>query len=271
MMEINPGEAVKNNVRGTQVVADAASRHGAEKVVMISTDKAVNPTSIMGSSKRVAEMYIQSLNERTRTEYITVRFGNVLGSSGSVVPIFKDQIAKGGPVTVTHPEMVRYFMTIPEAAQLVLQSASMGHGGEIFVLDMGEPVKILDLAREMITLSGFRPGEDIEIVFTGMRPGEKLFEELSIEGEDVSRTAHPKIGIWQKRSEDWDTLVTSIQSLISDADTLTRDGLRQRIKQLVPEFLLETPVAPKAGGAHRSGTAAERTAAVAGEPGIAAG
>jgi FlaA1/EpsC-like NDP-sugar epimerase len=212
---------------------------------MISTDKAVNPTSIMGGSKRLAEMYIQALNDRVPTEFITVRFGNVLGSSGSVVPIFQEQIRKGGPVTVTHADMVRYFMTIPEAAQLVLQAASMGKGGEIYVLDMGEPVRILDLARDLITLSGFRPGEDIEIVFTGMRPGEKLFEELSIEGEDVSRTAHPKIGIWQKRPQEWNSLVASLQALIRDADGLDRATLRNRIKELVPEFHLETPAPPR--------------------------
>jgi FlaA1/EpsC-like NDP-sugar epimerase len=252
MMEYNPGEAVKNNVRGTMTVADLAAQYGVEKFVMISTDKAVNPTSIMGGSKRLAEMYIQSLNDRAQTEYITVRFGNVLGSSGSVVPIFQEQIRQGGPVTVTHPDMVRYFMTIPEAAQLVLQAASMGKGGEIYVLDMGDPVRILDLARDLITLSGFRPGEDIEIKFTGMRPGEKLFEELSIEGEDVSRTAHPKIGIWQKRTEDWNSLVTSLQALIRDADSLERETLRNRIKELVPEFHLETPPPPKRSEAARA-------------------
>ncbi|MBI5863194.1 MAG: polysaccharide biosynthesis protein [Planctomycetes bacterium] len=249
MMEYNPGEAVKNNVRGTMTVASVAAQHGVEKFVMISTDKAVNPTSIMGGSKRLAEMYIQALNDRVGTEFITVRFGNVLGSSGSVIPIFKDQIRRGGPVTVTHPDMVRYFMTIPEAAQLVLQSASMGHGGEIYVLDMGEPVKILDLARDLITLSGFRPGEDIEIVFTGMRPGEKLFEELSIEGEDVSRTAHPKIGIWRKKAEEWTPLVAALEHLIGEADGLSRETLRDRLKHLVPEFHLETPAAPKHHGA----------------------
>lgn len=244
MMEYNPGEALKNNVQGTRVVADAAMRSGCERFVMISTDKAVNPTSVMGCSKRIAEMYIQALNGRGRTQFQTVRFGNVLGSSGSVVPIFKQQIAQGGPVTVTHPEMVRYFMTIPEAAQLVLQAASMGKGGEIFVLDMGDPVKIVDLARDLITLSGFRPGEDIEIVFSGIRPGEKLFEELSLEGEDISHTQHPKIGIWQKRPENWDALVPALEALVRDADSLDREQIRGRMREIVPEFILQAP-APK--------------------------
>jgi FlaA1/EpsC-like NDP-sugar epimerase len=241
MMEDNPGESVKNNIRGTRVVADVASHLGCEKFVMISTDKAVNPTSIMGASKRVAEMYIQALDARSQTQFVTVRFGNVLGSSGSVIPIFREQIARGGPVTVTHPDMVRYFMTIPEASQLVLQAASMGQGGEIFVLDMGEQVKIVDLAREMITLSGFRPEVDIKIEFCGVRPGEKLYEELAIDGEGVSRTAHPKIGIWQNIPVDWDTLVPAVDRLVSDADRLTREEARRRLKELVPEFHLEPP------------------------------
>jgi FlaA1/EpsC-like NDP-sugar epimerase len=204
---------------------------------MISTDKAVNPTSIMGSSKRIAEMYIQDLNRTSKTHFVTVRFGNVLGSDGSVVPIFKKQIAEGGPVTVTHPEMKRYFMTIPEASQLVLQAATMGKGGEIFVLDMGEPVKIVDLARELITLSGFSPGEDVEMVFTGPRAGEKLFEELRIEGEDMQRTRHPKISIWKNIPMNRDKLRTSINELVTIAKTQTHSEIVQKIKELVPEYI----------------------------------
>jgi FlaA1/EpsC-like NDP-sugar epimerase len=238
LMELNPGEAIKNNVIGTRTVADTADKYGAENFVMISTDKAVNPTSIMGSSKRVAEMYIQDLNRTSKTHFVTVRFGNVLGSNGSVVPIFKNQIAAGGPVTVTHPEMRRYFMTIPEASQLVLQAASMGKGGEIFVLDMGEPVKIVDLAKELITLSGFRPGEDIEIIFTGTRPGEKLFEELSIKGEDMVPTRHPKIGIWGTNiAISREQLHQMIGGLVSTANTQDYKQIVSAIKNLVPEFI----------------------------------
>lgn len=237
MMEINPGEAVKNNVVGTMTVAQAADKFGCKNFVMISTDKAVNPTSIMGSSKRVAEMYIQDLNKTSQTDFVTVRFGNVLGSNGSVVPIFKKQIAAGGPVTVTHPEMRRYFMTIPEASQLVLQAATMGNGGEIFVLDMGEPVKIVDLARELITLSGFRPGEDIEIAFTGTRPGEKLFEELSIEGEDMAATQHPKIGIWKNIVMEREPLRDKIEKLKNIAESQNHKKIVDGIKELVPEFI----------------------------------
>ncbi len=237
LMEANPGEAVKNNVLGTKNVADASDRIGSEHFVMISTDKAVNPTSIMGSSKRIAEMYIQDLNNTSKTHFVTVRFGNVLGSNGSVVPIFRKQIADGGPVTVTHPDMRRYFMTIPEASQLVLQAAAIGQGGEIFVLDMGEPVRIVDLARELITLSGFRPGEDIDIVFTGLRPGEKLFEELSIEGEDMVPTKHPKIAVWKNILIDRQSLRANIQKLVDLAATQDYARIVQEIKVLIPNYI----------------------------------
>ncbi len=270
MMELNPGEAIKNNILGTRVVADAAAACGCEKFVMVSTDKAVNPTSIMGASKRVAEMYIQGLDSRVSTQFVTVRFGNVLGSSGSVIPIFKEQIARGGPVTVTHPEMTRYFMTIPEAAQLVLQAGCMGKGGEIFVLDMGEPVRIVDLARDLIKLSGLRPGEDIAIEFVGMRPGEKLFEELSIAGENVSLTSHPKIGIWTNRPEEWEMLLGAIHELVSKADGLDRESARSALKRIVPEFQFESPgqPAPRTAGAPVEAPlgAAPMTAVVAPRP-----
>ncbi|MCJ7693312.1 MAG: polysaccharide biosynthesis protein [Sedimentisphaerales bacterium] len=239
LMELNPGEAIKNNIIGTKFIADAADKYGITNFVMISTDKAVNPTSLMGSSKRIAEMYIQDLNKTSKTHFVTVRFGNVLGSNGSVVPIFKKQIAQGGPVTVTHPEMKRYFMTIPEASQLVLQAATMGKGGEIFVLDMGEPVKIVDLARELITLSGFKPGEDIEVTFTGKRPGEKLFEELSIKGEDMQHTRHPKIGIWNNIPMDRQALHAGINELLEIAQNQNHSEIISKVKHLVPEYMGE--------------------------------
>ncbi len=236
LMELNAGQAIRNNIVGTQVIADAAEKFGTTNFVMISTDKAVNPTSIMGSSKRIAEMYIQDLSRTSKTHFVTVRFGNVLGSEGSVVPIFKKQIAEGGPVTVTDPEMKRYFMTIPEASQLVLEAAAMGKGGEIFVLDMGEPVMIVDLAKTLIQLSGFRPGEDIEIDFTGPRPGEKLFEELSIEGEDMQRTRHPKISIWKNIPMERDKLRAGINELVTIAEMQNRKQIIQKIKELIPEY-----------------------------------
>ncbi len=236
LMELNPTEAVKNNVFGTKNCADAAAKFGCQKFVMISTDKAVNPTSVMGCSKRIAELYIQGLNAPGGTQFVTVRFGNVLGSNGSVVPIFKEQIAQGGPVTVTHPDMQRYFMTIPEAAQLVMQAAAIGKGGEIFLLDMGEPVKIVDLASDLITLSGFTPGEDIEIKFTGMRPGEKLFEELSLEGEDMSPTSHEKIAVWKRAPADRQFVLQGLEELAKLSQYDDPDLVRRTMKKLVPEF-----------------------------------
>lgn len=195
LMEDSPGEAIKNNVFGTLKTAKAADKYGAEKFVLVSTDKAVNPTNIMGASKRMCEMVVQMMNERSKTDFVAVRFGNVLGSNGSVIPLFKKQIMAGGPVTVTDPNIIRYFMTIPEAVSLILQAGAYAKGGEIFVLDMGEPVRILDLAENLIKLSGFRVGEDIEIVFTGLRPGEKMYEELLMEEEGLKDTANALIHI----------------------------------------------------------------------------
>ena len=238
MMEWNPCEAVKNNVVGTYLVATLADRYKVETFVLISTDKAVNPTSIMGATKRIAEQCTQSLAQRSRTKFLAVRFGNVLGSAGSVVPIFREQIARGGPVTVTHPEMKRYFMTIPEASQLVLQAATMGKGGEIFILDMGEPVKIVDLAKDLIQLSGLRVGEDIEIQFSGIRPGEKLFEELSVADEQADKTTHPKIFIGRLKARDLDELDTRLASLSEIAHSGNEADVRRKIAELVPEFEL---------------------------------
>ncbi len=235
MMEWNPGEAIKNNIGGSKVVADASHRFGCDAFVMISTDKAVNPTSIMGATKRAAELYVQTLATQSTTRFVTVRFGNVLGSNGSVVPIFREQIAAGGPVTVTHPDMRRYFMTIPEACQLVLQAGSMGNGGEIFILDMGEPVRIVDLARDLIALSGLRVGEDIDIVFTGTRPGEKLFEELATDAEHADKTSHPKIFVGKMPSIDVTSTRKQVEGLLQHAGD-DAEAIRVRLAQLVPEY-----------------------------------
>jgi len=238
LMERNPCEAIKNNILGTRNVADASCEHGVAEFVMISTDKAVNPSSVMGASKRVAEVYTQALNGRSpcRTQFKAVRFGNVLGSSGSVVPTFRRLIAAGGPVTVTHPDMTRYFMTIPEASQLVLQAAATGSGGQIFLLDMGEPIKIVDLARNMITLSGFRPDEDIDIVFTGIRPGEKLFEELRTAGENIEPTVHPKVMIWKHEPVGWQRVQEAYHRLEQLENCLDRQPIVDAIRDLVPEY-----------------------------------
>jgi FlaA1/EpsC-like NDP-sugar epimerase len=236
MMEWNPGEAIKNNVLGTRALADLAQAHGVGRFVMVSTDKAVNPTSVMGVAKRVAELYVQALSQRSGTCFVTVRFGNVLGSSGSVIPIFREQILRGGPVTVTHPDMKRYFMTIPEACQLVLEAAAMGKGGEIFVLDMGEPVRIVDLAHDLIRLAGLVPGRDVKINFTGLRPGEKLFEELSLEGEKAGRTRHPRIYIGRLEPQDRAVVNARIEELAALADCGDGQRIRAKFKEIVPEY-----------------------------------
>ena len=236
MMEWNPGEAVKNNILGTRTVATLAGAWNVERFVMISTDKAVNPTSVMGVSKRSAELFIQAFAQNSRTRFMTVRFGNVLGSAGSVIPIFKRQIAQGGPLTVTHPDMRRYFMTIPEACQLVIQAAAMGRGGELFILDMGEPVKIVDLARDLIRLSGLEPDEDIEIRFTGLRPGEKLFEELSLGEEDALKTSHPRIYIGRVKAANLAWINGRIDELGVLAMGQDVRPVFGKLKELVPEY-----------------------------------
>ena len=236
MMEYSPKEAIKNNVRGTINVAMQAIINKADKFILISTDKAVNPTNIMGASKRIAEQAIQLLNTMSDTDLSAVRFGNVLGSNGSVVPVFRKQIEQGGPVTVTHPDMRRYFMTIPEAVQLVLEAGAMADGGEIFVLNMGEPVRIYDLACDLIRLSGLEPEVDIDIVFTGLRPGEKLFEEISMRDEDVSKTDNDKIFIMKPMEFDSDTLSSTIKQLEKVAVEGTPDEMFKVVKTLVPTF-----------------------------------
>jgi FlaA1/EpsC-like NDP-sugar epimerase len=218
LMEANPEEALTNNVFGTRNVARAADRHGAKRFVMISTDKAVNPVSVMGMSKRVAEMVVQAIGSTSQTKFMAVRFGNVLGSRGSVVPMFRKQIAEGGPVTVTHPDMTRYFMTIPEAVQLVIQAGAMGKGGEVFVLDMGEPIKITRLAEEIIRLSGMEPGKDMEIVYTGVRPGEKLFEEILTTEEVATSTKHKKIYVAKDAEPDVEVLRATMREIAAAVD-----------------------------------------------------
>ncbi|GIU81074.1 MAG: polysaccharide biosynthesis protein [Acidobacteria bacterium] len=239
LMEKNVVEAVKNNILATKTIAEIAGENEAESFVLISTDKAVNPVSVMGASKRIAEIIVQSLCKKFQTRYISVRFGNVLGSNGSVVPIFREQILNGGPVTVTDPRMTRYFMTIPEAAQLVLQASALGKGGEIFVLDMGKPVKILDLAEDMIRLSGLEPYEDIEIVFTGIRPGEKLSEELESMSENLLKTKHPKIFIG--KITEYPT--EKVEKMLSELTKAVENFDEEKIRTLFNEFLPEARVA----------------------------
>ncbi|WP_088555113.1 nucleoside-diphosphate sugar epimerase/dehydratase [Calderihabitans maritimus] len=236
LMEIHPEEAVKNNIIGTRNVAEAAARVGVKTFVLISTDKAVNPTSVMGATKRVAEMIIQHLDRVSDTRFAAVRFGNVLGSRGSVIPVFKRQIEKGGPVTVTHPDMVRYFMTVSEAVQLVIQAGAMARGGEVFVLDMGKPVKIVDLARDLIRLSGFEPDKDIKIEFTGIRPGEKLFEELLTAEEGVTATRHRKIYIAKNNCIDTETIEMMLGELNRDDKFSNADSARDFLSRFVPSY-----------------------------------
>ena len=235
LMEDSPFEAIKNNVFGTYNVARAADRFGTQRFILISTDKAVNPTNVMGASKRICEMVVQTVNERSKTEFVAVRFGNVLGSAGSVIPLFRKQIKEGGPVTVTHKEVIRYFMTIPEAVQLIFQANAYANGGEIFVLDMGEPVKIDDLARNMIRLSGFEPDVDIKIEYTGLRPGEKLYEELLMSGEGLKKTKNDLIYIGSEVDFDKAEFEESLMELKAINETSERE-LRDKIAQIVPTY-----------------------------------
>ncbi|MBE0067699.1 polysaccharide biosynthesis protein [Thermoanaerobacterium thermosaccharolyticum] len=236
LMEDSPHEAVKNNVYGTLNLVRCANAYNVKRFVMISTDKAVNPTSVMGATKRICEMIIQSFDKISKTEFVAVRFGNVLGSNGSVIPLFKKQIAEGGPVTVTHEDVKRYFMTIPEAVQLVIQAGAMANGGEIFVLDMGEPVKIIDLARDLIRLSGFEPDVDIPIKITGLRPGEKLFEELLMTDDKYTSTKHDKIFIEKPGFSDYDGLVLTLEKYKSKIDDMDTYEIKEFIKSIVPEY-----------------------------------
>ena len=238
LMEDSPNEAIKNNVFGTYKTACAADKYGVKRFVLISTDKAVNPTNIMGASKRLCEMVIQTMNNRSETEFVAVRFGNVLGSNGSVIPLFKKQIEQGGPVTVTHPDIIRYFMTIPEAVSLVLQAGAQAKGGEIFVLDMGEPVKIADLAYNLIRLSGYTPGEDIKIEYTGLRPGEKLYEELLMSEEGLQDTENKLIHIGKPIDFDEEKFLVQLKELkeLAESDT---DNIRQKVKEMVPTYHIQ--------------------------------
>jgi FlaA1/EpsC-like NDP-sugar epimerase/lipopolysaccharide/colanic/teichoic acid biosynthesis glycosyltransferase len=236
LLEISPREAVLNNVVGTKNLMLSAERHGVGKFVLISTDKAVNPSSVMGTSKRVCEMMLQARSKRSRTQFVAVRFGNVLGSDGSVIPLFQRQIARGGPITVTHPETRRYFMTIPEAVRLVIQAGAIGKGGEVLLLDMGEQVRIVDLARQLIRLSGLREGEDIQIKFTGLRPGEKLFEELHSDAERMRITHHQRIMVWDLDARDDESLQREVAELEKMAEDGSPEAIKKRFSQIVPEY-----------------------------------
>ncbi len=236
-MEENPYEAVKINVSGTKIMADLAVQHNAEKFVMISTDKAVNPTNVMGASKRLAELYVSSLKDAGKTKFITTRFGNVLGSNGSVIPIFKSQIKEGGPLTVTHKDITRFFMTIPEACRLVLEAGAMGRGGEIFVFDMGKSVKIFDLAVKMIRLSGLKYPDDIDIKIVGLRPGEKIYEEVLSNDENTLPTYHDRIKIAKVREISQQKVQQQIEELCEVNCTMDKMKIVGKMKEIVPEFI----------------------------------
>ncbi|WP_202912404.1 polysaccharide biosynthesis protein [Sphingobacterium olei] len=244
LMEQNPYEAIRTNVCGTKNVADLAVQFGAEKFVMVSTDKAVNPTNVMGATKRIAEIYVSALNRQSATNFIVTRFGNVLGSNGSVIPLFEKQLKKGGPLTVTHPDITRYFMTIPEACQLVQEAGVMGDGGEIFVFDMGQPVKIMDLAKRMIRLKGYRYPEDIDIQITGLRPGEKTYEELLANDENTQKTHHEKIMIAKVNTEDVDVKKYKIEQLcaLTCSEAIDRMALVSMMKDIVPEYISKNSI-----------------------------
>lgn len=236
LIELNPDEGIRNNVLATKIVADAADAYRCERFVLVSTDKAVNPANIMGATKQLAELYCQALGAKSQTAFITTRFGNVLGSAGSVVPLFKQQIERGGPVTVTHSEITRYFMTIPEAAALILQAGAMGQGGEIFVLDMGERIRILDLAKQMIRLSGLEPEIDIPIKYIGLRPGEKLYEELFYDHEGLLPTKHPKLLLATTSPPDWDWLNTELEQLFAQSMVPDQATIVSQLQRLLPGF-----------------------------------
>lgn len=242
LMENNPYEAVHTNIKGSKIIAQLSDEYKIETFVLISTDKAVNPTNVMGASKRIAEIYIQAFNQRSSTKFITTRFGNVLGSNGSVIPLFRKQIEKGGPLTVTHPEITRFFMTIPEACQLVLEAGASGNGGEIFVFDMGESIKIRDLASQMIRLSGLEEGKDIQIIYTGLRPGEKLYEELLSNEENTLPTHHPQILIAKVKEYEYKAIRESIELLILSAENEENNKLVKQMKALVPEYISNNSV-----------------------------
>ena len=236
MQESHPREAVLNNVLGTRNLVELAVEADAERLVLVSTDKAVRPTNVMGATKRVAELFVESMNGRQVTRFVAVRFGNVFSSSGSVIPLFQQQIAAGGPVTVTHPEVTRYFMSIPEAAQLILQAGAMGEGGEIFILDMGEPIRIVDMARDLIRLHGLEPDKDVLIEFTGLRPGEKLYEELITSGEGIVSTSHKKILVLRGKTLDAAALLAQIESLLAVARQGDDEAIRRKLRDIVPEY-----------------------------------